>query len=353
MNTHGSGRLRLRASLKSWPIKAPFHITGYTFTAFDALIVELSDEHGHVGCAEAQGVYYHQDTPSTMLFQIEALRELIESGLTREELQRWLPAGGARNVLDCALWDLDAKRAGKPVWELAGLNAPKPLLTTYTIGAESPEVMARRASEFLDARAIKLKLTDDDDNAERVLAVRKARPDVWLMVDANQGLTRESLARLLPTLVEARVDVVEQPFPVGNEAWLDGWERPIRFAADESVLDRADLAKMVGRVDVINIKLDKCGGLTEALAIAHEARELGFELMVGNMGGSSLAMAPSFVVGQLCDVVDLDGPINLLADYEPSVVYEAGTIWCPDNLWGGPKPVAASWSHERQGDAPP
>lgn len=341
MNSSSCGRLRLQANLKSWPIKAPFHITGYTFTAFDALIVELIDEQGLTGCGEAQGVYYHQDTPVTMLAQIEAMRSRIEAGITREELQQLLPAGGARNVLDCALWDLEAKQTGKPVWELAGLNPPKPLLTTYTLGAEDPAVMAERASDFTSARAIKLKLTDDGNNAERVLAVRKARPDVWLMIDANQGFTRESLADLLPTLVEARVDVIEQPFPVGKEAWLDGLERPIRFAADESVLDRSDLARMVGRVDVINIKLDKCGGLTEALAIAREARKLGFELMVGNMGGSSLAMAPSFVVGQLCDVVDLDGPINLRADYAPPVVYEDGKIWCPDNLWGGPAGVAA------------
>jgi L-alanine-DL-glutamate epimerase-like enolase superfamily enzyme len=341
MNFQGHGRLKLKATLKSWPIKAPFHITGYTFNAFDALILELTDEQGHLGCAEAQGVYYHQDTPVTMLAQIEALRGRIEAGLTRDELQQLLPAGGARNVLDCALWDLDAKRAGKPVWELAGLNAPKPLLTTYTVGAEAPDVMAGRATVFAEARAIKLKLTDDDSNAERVLAVRKARPDVWLMVDANQGFTREAFARLLPTFVEARVDVVEQPFPVGKEAWLDGLERPIRLAADESVLDRRDLAKMVGRVDVINIKLDKCGGLTEALAIADEARKLGFTLMVGNMGGSSLAMAPSFVVGQLCEVVDLDGPVNLREDYSPAVVYDDGRIWCPDNLWGGPSSVAS------------
>lgn len=341
MNSQGQGRLKLQASLKSWPITAPFHITGYTFTAFDALIVELTDEHGHVGCGEAQGVYYHNDTPVTMLAQLELLRARIEVGLTRKELQLLLPAGGARNVLDCALWDLEAKHTGKTVWQLAGLNAPKPLLTTYTVGADSPDVMAARASSYVTARAIKLKLTDDDLNAERVLAVRRARPDVWLMVDANQGFTRESFALLLPTLVEARVDVVEQPFPVGNEAWLDGLERPIRLAADESVQDRSDLAKMVGRVDVINIKLDKCGGLTEALAIADEARQLGFKLMVGNMGGSSLAMAPSFVVGQLCDVVDLDGPISLLEDYSPSVVYEDGKIWCPENLWGSPSSATA------------
>lgn len=333
--------MRLRAVLKSWPIKTPFRITGYTFTAFDALIVELTDGQGLSGFGEAQGVYYLDDTPRAMLAQIESMRDRIEAGLTREELKGLLPAGGARNVLDCALWDLEAKRAGKPVWQLAGLGRPGPLVTTYTLGAEAPELMAERASAYAVARAIKLKLTDDGRSAQRVLAVRKARPDVWLMVDANQGFTRESFSRLLPTLVEAGVDLVEQPFPVGEEAWLDALERPIRIAADESVQDRNDLSKVAGRVDVINIKLDKCGGLTEALAIAQQARTLGFQLMVGNMGGSSLAMAPAFVVGQLCDVVDLDGPISLIEDYTPSVEYHGGSIWCPESLWGGPLAVAA------------
>jgi L-alanine-DL-glutamate epimerase-like enolase superfamily enzyme len=335
MNVHGCGRLRLQATQKSWAIKAPFHITGYTFTAFDALIVELTDEQGHTGRGEAQGVYYRHDTPAAMQVQIEALRAQIEAGIDRHTLQTLLPAGGARNALDCALWDLEAKRSGKPVWQLAGLEAPKPLRTTYTLGAEEPEAMAEGAKAYAAARAIKLKLTDDGRSAERVLAVRRARPDVWLMVDANQGFTRESFARLLPTLAQARVDVVEQPFPVGKEDWLDGLDRPIRIAADESVQDRSDLEKMVGRVDVINIKLDKCGGLTEALVIAARARKLGFDLMVGNMGGSSLAMAPAFVVGQLCDVVDLDGPISLIDDYTPSVVYEDGSVWCPEAVWGG------------------
>jgi L-alanine-DL-glutamate epimerase-like enolase superfamily enzyme len=335
MNVHECGRLRLQATQKSWAIKAPFHITGYTFTAFDALIVELVDEHGRTGRGEAQGVYYRHDTPATMQAQIEALRARIEAGIDRQALQELLPAGGARNALDCALWDLEARRSGKPVWQLAGLDEPKPLRTTYTLGAEEPEAMAEAARAYADARAIKLKLTDDGRSAERVLAVRQARQDVWLMVDANQGFTRESFARLLPTLDQARVDVVEQPFPVGKEDWLDGLDRPIPVAADESVQDRNDLEKMVGRVDVINIKLDKCGGLTEALVIAAKARNLGFDLMVGNMGGSSLAMAPAFVVGQLCDVVDLDGPISLIDDYTPSVVYEDGSVWCPEAVWGG------------------
>ncbi len=341
MNIHDGGRLRLQATLKSWAIKAPFHITGYTFTAFDALIVELTDGQGNVGRGEAQGVYYHQDTPVTMLAQIESLRAQIEAGISREALQSLLPPGGARNVLDCALWDLEAKRAGQPVWQLAGFAPPKPLLTTYTLGADDPEKMAAGATAYTQAHALKLKLTDDGRSGERVLAVRRARPDVWLMVDANQGFSRESFARILPTLVEARVDVVEQPFPVGSEDWLDGLERPIRIAADESVQDHHDLARMVGRVDMINIKLDKCGGLTEALVIAAQARKLGFALMVGNMGGSSLAMAPSFVIGQLCDVVDLDGPLSLIEDFVPSVCYEDGRIWCPDALWGGAQTVAA------------
>jgi L-alanine-DL-glutamate epimerase-like enolase superfamily enzyme len=335
MQSNPRARLQLQAGIERWPTKAPFHITGYTFTAFEAVVVSLH-EGDLVGRGEGLGVYYKNDTPTSMLAQIEALRPRIEAGLTREELQHLLPAGGARNALDCALWDLEAKRSGEFVWELAAQQAPVPLLTTFTVSADEPAVMARDAVAYTTARAIKLKLTGDDMNAERVRAVRAARPDVWLMVDANQGLTRESFSRLLPALIEARVDVVEQPFPVGNEAWLDGLERPIRIAADESVQDRGDLQNVMGRVDIVNIKLDKCGGLTEALALASEARRLGFDLMVGNMSGSSLAMAPSFVVGQLCDVVDLDGPTFLTTDRTPAATYEDGKIWCPETLWGSP-----------------
>lgn len=341
MKSSARAGMQLQATIEEWPTKAPVHITGYTFSGFEALIVTLRDG-GLVGRGEGSGVYYKNDTPTSMLAQIETLRPRIEAGISREELQAMLPSGGARNALDCALWDLEAKRSGKSVWELAAQRLPQPLLTTFTVGADDPDVMANRAAAYANARAVKLKLTDDDLNAERVLAVRKARPDVWLMVDANQGFTRDSFARLLPTLVEARVDVVEQPFPIGKEAWLDGLDCPIRMAADESVQDRSDLKNVLGRVQIVNIKLDKCGGLTEALALAQEARRLGFELMVGNMFGSSLAMAPAFVVGQLCEVVDLDGPIFLTTDRTPSATYEGGNIWCPETLWGGPL-SAASW----------
>ena len=341
MNTHAGRRLHLQTSLLSRPTKAPFHITGYTFTAFDSLLVSLEDESGHVGRGEGLGVYYFDDTPAKMLEQVEAMRGQIETGITRAQLQQVLPPGGARNALDCALWELEAKRSGKPAWQLAGLKEVKPLVTTFTIGADDPLVMAGRARAYAQARAIKLKLTNDGFNAERVRAVRAARPDVWLMVDANQGFTRESFAKLLPTLLRSRVSVIEQPFPMGKEHWFDGLERPVKLAADESVQDRRDLEKMVGRVDVINIKLDKCGGLTEALAIAEAARKLGFELMVGNMSGSSLAMAPAFVVGQLCEVVDLDGPTFLTTDCSPAASYEDGRIWCPETLWGCVTAVAA------------
>ncbi len=335
MDIKGNGRLRLQAGIEKWTMTAPFHITGYTFSDIETLVVRLHDG-DVVGQGEGLGVYYHHDTPPRMLAQVEALREQIEAGMTRQQLQEVLPAGGARNALDCALWDFEAKRSGKPVWQLAGQQAPKPLLTTYTLGADDPAKMAAVARELAGPGALKLKLTNDALNAQRVQAVRAVHPQAWIMVDANQGLTRESLGRLLPALVEARVAVVEQPFPVGEEAWFDGLDSPIPLAADESVQDHDDLQKLVGRVGMINIKLDKCGGLTEALAMARQARELGFELMVGNMGGSSLSMAPGFVLGQSCAVVDLDGPMFLTADHSPSVVYEDGRIWCGEAVWGGP-----------------
>jgi L-alanine-DL-glutamate epimerase-like enolase superfamily enzyme len=333
-------RLKLQVGIEKRPMTAPLHITGYTFTRFDALVVTLR-EGERIGRGEAQGVYYKRDNPPEMLAQIEALRGTIERGVTRRELLDLLPAGGARHALDAALWDLEAKREGLPVWKLAGLDPPRPLVTTFTIGADDPATMAGHARAFADARALKLKLTDDDRNAERLRAVRAARPGVWMMVDANQGFTRDSLLQLLPALQECRVALIEQPFPIGKEAWLDDLDCPIRIAADESVQDRADLAKMAGRVDTINIKLDKCGGLTEALAMAQQARAMGFDLMVGNMSGSSLAMAPAFVLGQQCSVVDLDGPLYMRDDYSPSARYQNGTIWCPEELWGGALAAAA------------
>lgn len=327
--------LMLSACIQKLPLKQPFHITGYTFTACDALVVSLHDGE-FTGEGEGLGVYYRSDTSDSMLQQVECLRERIERGITREALLELLPAGGARNAVDCALWDLEAKRGNTSVWELAGLSRPESLLTTYTLSADDPDEVGEAARKYTGARALKLKLKDDHLNAERVRAVRAACPGVWLMVDANQGLTRASLAQMLPTFVENGVAVVEQPFPVGREAWFDGLHYPVPLAADESVQDRADLPGLEGRVQVINIKLDKCGGLTAGLALAREAQQRGFRLMVGNMGGSSLSMGPAFVLGSLCSVVDLDGPMFIKADREPGVSYRDGHIWCPDGIWGGP-----------------
>lgn len=332
--------LQQSAHIETLPLVHAFHITGYTFTHSEMLVVRLRDGN-HVGRGEGLGVYYRDDTPAVMLEQIEALRDTIEAGITRDQLPALLAQGGARNALDCALWDLEAKRRGKPVWQLAGMPEPQPLTTTFTLSADAPDVVAGSARRYPDARALKLKLANDALNAERIRAVRSVSPDAWLMVDANQGLTRESLVQLAPTLLEANVAVVEQPFPLGREAWFDDVDCPVPLAADESVQGEADLPGLVGRVQVINIKLDKCGGLTAGLALARRARELGFEVMVGNMGGSSWSMAPAFVLGSLCSVVDLDGPVFLRGDREPGVRYRDGQVWCPDAVWGGADTVAA------------
>jgi L-alanine-DL-glutamate epimerase-like enolase superfamily enzyme len=270
-----------------------------------------------------------------MLEQIEALRPRIEAGVDRKTAQNLLPPGGARNALDCALWDLEAKVTGHPVWQIAGLKQPKPVITTFTCGADTPEGMAAAARGYRQAQAIKLKLTGEPIDADRVRAVREMRPDVWLGVDANQGFTRSSLEGLMPVLTQARVSLIEQPFPVGHEAWLDGINSSIPIAADETVQASSDLSGLPGRFEVVNIKLDKCGGLTEALAMARTAHQLGLKTMVGNMIGTSLAMAPAFLVGQLCEVVDLDGPIFLKNDRLQAVQYEHGCITSPDSLWGG------------------
>lgn len=326
-------RLELLVEIERWPLVEPFSITGYTVECIDVLVVMLKQS-DRVGRGEAAGVYYRNDRVDSMRVQVEALRETIESGISRQSLQKLLPAGGARNALDCALWDLETRVAGQPAWQLAGLERPKPILTTFTCGADMPERMAAKAIEYGSAKAIKLKLTGERSDADRVRAVRDARPDVWLGVDANQGFTRTGLDRLMPALVEAHVALVEQPFPIGQDAWLDGLQSPIPIAADESVQTLADVEGLVGRFNVVNVKLDKCGGLTEGLAIARRAQALGLDAMVGNMMGTSLAMAPAFLVGQLCKVVDLDGPIFIKADRTEPVQYSDGYIVCPKELWG-------------------
>jgi L-alanine-DL-glutamate epimerase-like enolase superfamily enzyme len=335
MNALRVSPLALRVDVEKWPLKAPFRITGHTFVDLDLVLVSVERD-GAIGRGEAAGVYYLKDDVTHMVAQIEAVRAAIEAGVDRESLRHILPAGGARNAVDCALWDLEAKLLRRPAWQLAGLTSLDPLLTTFTVGANLPDKMAEGARAYAGARAIKLKLTGEPLDAERVRAVRAARPDVWLGVDANQGFTRISLERLLPVLIETRVELIEQPFPIGCEADLDGLRSPIPIAADESVQDARDIAPLAGRFNVVNIKLDKCGGLTEAFTMAEEARRHGLDIMVGNMTGTALAMAPGMLIGQVCKLVDLDGAVFLRTDRTPAAVYENGTVWCPSAVWGGP-----------------
>jgi L-alanine-DL-glutamate epimerase-like enolase superfamily enzyme len=324
---------QLRVEIERWPFREPFRITGYTITDAETILVTLSED-GHVGRGEAAGVFYRRETPQSMVRDIESVRGVIEVGITRQKLRELLPVGGARNALDCALWDLEARKAGRPAFRLAGLDNLRPLATTYTIGADAPAEMARRAKGFADAPRLKLKLTGEGD-AERVRAVRAARPDAWIGVDANQAYARASLERVMPALVEARVSLVEQPVKAGHERELYKYESPIPLAADESVQGFADIVRVHGHFDVVNIKLDKCGGLTEALDMAAEIRRLGMRPMVGCMACTSLSVAPALIVGQLCSIVDLDGPIFLKEDREPGATYENGTVYC-DGGWGSP-----------------
>jgi L-alanine-DL-glutamate epimerase-like enolase superfamily enzyme len=327
--------LKLRVEVEKLRFSAPFRISGFVFEEQDAVVVTL-EEGEHRGRGEASGVYYLGDTAETMVAQIEKVRPAIERGIDRAGLQQLLPAGGARNAVDCALWELEAQRAGVAVWELAGMSAPKPLVTTFTLGADDPAAMAAGARKYAQARALKLKLTGELAlDIERVQAVRAARPEVWMGVDANQGYGIDALDKLLAALIPLSVSLLEQPLKRGREADLAGYQSKIPIAADESVLTLKDVPGLVGRFNVVNIKLDKCGGLTEGLAMAHEARRLGLGVMVGNMVGTSLAMAPAFVLGQLCDVVDLDGPIFLAKDRTPSMTYLNGSAWCGEQVWGG------------------
>ncbi len=317
-----------------WPLATPLRDGGGLLSELEVVVVTLRQQ-AYVGRGEAAGVHYHGEDARSMVEQIESVRERVERGVTRSELLEVLPPGGARNALDCALWEIEAARVGRAAWQLAGLPAPRALLTTYTIGADSPEAMASQARSFASARAIKLKLLGDPLDFERVRAVRAARPDCWLCVDANESFTPRFFARILPALLDARVQLIEQPFPAGKDALLDQVRCSIPIAADESAQDANDLLRLRGRYACVNIKLDKCGGLTAALEMARQARDLNLDIMVGCMAGTTLAMAPAFLVGQLARIVDLDGPVLLRDDRPPAAVYENGTLWCPQAAWGG------------------
>jgi L-alanine-DL-glutamate epimerase-like enolase superfamily enzyme len=336
------GKLSLSLATDTLRLAQPFRIAGYVFETAEVLVVTLDDGE-HQGRGEAAGAYYLGDNLANMRATIEAVRDAIEAGPTREALRKIMPIGGARNAVDAALWELEAARSGRPVWQLARLpSAPKPIVTTFTVSADTPEAMAEVALGYTNARSIKVKLTGDVAlDLARVAAIRKARSDVWMGVDGNQGFQRADLEALIAGLEQHNVSLLEQPLARGKEADLDGLRSSIPIAGDESLLSLEDLEGAVGRFDVVNIKLDKCGGLTEGLLMAAEARRLGLGVMVGTMIGTSLATAPGFILGQVADLVDLDGPTFLVGDRTPSVRYADGTLYAPPEVWGSGEPVAA------------
>ncbi|MBM3526976.1 MAG: dipeptide epimerase [Alphaproteobacteria bacterium] len=325
--------LSLTVRTETWPIAGSFSISRGAKTEAAVVVAELSDGR-HRGRGECVPYARYGETVEGVAQALEAMGEAIASGLDRTALQSAMPAGPARNALDCAFWDYEAKRAGRPAHALAGLPAPRPLVTAYTVSLGAPEAMAEAARAAAARKLLKVKLGGQGD-PERIAAVRAAAPASELIVDANEGWTEANLAENLAACAAASVALVEQPLPAGDDAALGRIARPIPVCADESVHGRASLAALVGRYDAVNVKLDKTGGLTEALAMAAEAERLGFALMAGCMVATSLAMAPAMLLAQRARTVDLDGPLLLAKDrpgglrYEESLVYPAEPA-----LWG-------------------
>jgi L-alanine-DL-glutamate epimerase-like enolase superfamily enzyme len=323
----------LDIATRCWPLKEPFEIARGVQTSCEVIIVQLAEDE-RVGRGEAVGVDYRGETLATMRKQIEAVRADVEGGANRFDLLRLLPPGGARNALDAALWDLEAKQSNESVWTLAGLGAARPVTTCFTIGIRSLSQYEARARELARYPWLKVKV-----NAERpieaIAAVRRGAPNARLVVDANQSWSVQMLREITPALAELRVDLLEQPIPYSDDQELIGYAPPIPICADEPANTVEDLARVAGRYQFVNIKLDKAGGLTAALEMAVAARALGLRLMVGCMMGGSLAMAPAMVLAQLCEVADLDGPLLQAEDWPEGLVYEDGVVQPPSpTLWG-------------------
>ena len=324
---------RLSVRVEHWPLKQAFVISRGSKTEAAVVVAEIS-EGGHGGRGEAVPYARYGETIEDVVRQIEAARARIEHGADRAELQGLLPAGAARNALDCALWDLEAKRTGVRAWSLAGRKRLDPVKTCFTISLAAPEAMAEAARTNARRPILKLKIGERDDLAA-VAAVRAAAPRARLIVDANEALTFDELRRLAPELAALDVMLIEQPLKAGEDQALEGYLSPVPLCADESLHTRAELAACARRYSLINIKLDKAGGLTEALALAAEARAMGLGLMIGCMVATSLAMAPAMILAQGAEVVDLDGPLLLTRDREPGLAITGSLIEPPPpELWG-------------------
>jgi L-alanine-DL-glutamate epimerase-like enolase superfamily enzyme len=319
--------------VERWPIAGSFTISRGAKTEAVVVVAELSAETVR-GRGECVPYARYGESPESVVRTLEAMAPRIAAGLTREALQNAMPPGAARNALDCAFWDLEAKKARMPAWTLAGLPAPTPLTTAYTISLGTPESMAEAATAAAHRPLLKIKLGGDGDPA-KIDAVRRAAPKAALIVDANEGWNPDNLAENLAACAAAGVMLVEQPLLAHEDAFLAMLSRPVPVCADESVHDRKSFAALKGKYDAVNIKLDKTGGLTEALAMADEASKLGFQIMAGCMVATSLAMAPAILLAQRAKYVDLDGPLLLARDRDDALQYDGSIVHPPSpKLWG-------------------
>ena len=321
--------IRIEAAHERWPLKEAFTISRGSKMAADVVVVTARDGR-FTGRGEAVPYTRYNETVERALAAIAALPPVRD----RAHLQTLMPAGAARNAVDCALFDLEAKRSGTPAANLAGLNDLKPVLTAFTLSLDTPDVMAAKAKAAAHLPLLKLKLGGAGDEL-RMLAVRNARPGARIIVDANEGWTPETLGPLLDAAFKAGVELIEQPLPEGQDAALGAIQRRVPVCADESLHTRTGLAKLKDRYDAINIKLDKAGGLTEALALKAEAESLGFQIMIGSMVGTSLAVAPAVILAQGARWTDLDGPLLLAQDRMPGITIHNGLMSPPtQDLWG-------------------
>jgi L-alanine-DL-glutamate epimerase-like enolase superfamily enzyme len=329
--------LTLALAAERWPIAGSFAISRGTKTEAVVVVAELGDGKAR-GRGECVPYPRYGESVESVMTQINALRPQLAAGLDRRALQTAMPPGAARNALDCAFWDLEAKRSARPVHALAGLAAPHALTTAYTISLGPPAAMAEAAAKAASRALLKIKLGGSDEHggdAARIAAVRAAAPKATLIVDVNEGWDEHNLSRNLAACAQAGVVLVEQPLPDGGDRALAGLKRPIPVCADESAHDRTSLLALAGKYDAVNIKLDKAGGLTEALAMAVEAERAGFAIMVGCMVATSLAMAPAMLLAQRARYVDLDGPLLLTRDRPDGLRYADSLVFPPaPSLWG-------------------
>ncbi|HLT92316.1 MAG TPA: dipeptide epimerase [Woeseiaceae bacterium] len=324
--------MKLTLEIDTWALREPFVTARDRVTEITTLTAVLSDGR-HSGRGEALGVGYRGETIRSMSAELHAVQHELQARGSVEDVQELLPPGGARNALDCALWDLRAKREGTRAWSLLGVPMA-PVTTVYTLSLGTAERMAAEARERAACPVLKVKL-DAEAPAERIRAIRATRPDAEIVIDANGSWTLPLLDELEEVLVENRIAMVEQPLPAGEDDALAGRGYAVTLCADESCQSSADIDRCAARYGMINIKLDKCGGLTEAMRMVEVCRARGLELMVGNMLGTSLAMAPAMLPAQFCRFVDLDGPLFQAADRDPPLTYRGTRIDPPDSrLWG-------------------